>query len=276
MAWIEQTKKASRATGGPQYYLQDLSETSREFLRNIQRCPVRLWTPYGVFNSGLTAVSSGVGRVGHDRVQSGREVPSIADQIGSWYSLKSNQIENIEFMDSFDHDSFVIRPTKVKYFHRKPRIGLFYDPLPLTFIEGHRSQLFVEHARQLDETTRRAAAKQICAMADEHRLAAGDLDERDLLRASGALETLGIRLGMYRRIGIDCPDAKFQLSNYPAYSCAVEVEERSSGFLAQHHDRHRSERVVVLCMAHDARETLQGYVDIIELRELCRFLKEEK
>src|SRR5260370_22257569 len=105
-------------------------------------------------------------------------------------------------MDSFDHDSFVIRPTKVKYFHRKPRIGLFYDPLPLTFIEGHRSQLFVEHARQLDETTRKAAAKQICGIADEHRLAAADLYKRHLLRASVVLEPLFFRLRMSHRIGI--------------------------------------------------------------------------
>lgn len=274
MAWIEQTKKGSRASGGPQYYLQGLSDNSGEFLRNKQRCPVRLWTSYGVINSGLTAVSSTVGEVGHDRVQSGRQVPSVADQIGSWYSLKSSQIESIEFVDSFDHDSFVIRPTKVKYFNRKPRITLLYDPLPLTFIEGHRSQLLVQHVRQLNEQTRRAAAAQICAMVDEHRQAATDLDERDLLRASGALETLGIRLGMYRLRGIDCPDARFQMFDYPPYPCPVEVEERSSGFLAQHHARHRRERVVVLCMAHDAREVLQGYVDIMELRELCRFLRE--
>lgn len=274
MAWIEQTKKASRTSGGPQYYLQGLSENSSDFLRSRKRCPVRLWTPYGVVDSGLTAVSTTVGKVGHDRVQSGRQVPSIADQICSWYSLKT-QIESIEFMDSFDHNSFVIRPTKVEYFHRKPRVGLFYDPLPLTFIEGHRSQLLVQHVRQLNETTRRAAAAQICAMTEEHARAGSDLDERDLLRASGALETLGIRLGMYRRIGIDCRDAKFQLSGYPLYPCPVEVEERSSGFLAAHHASHRRQRVVLLCMAHDARETLQGYVDIMELRELCRFLKEE-
>src|SRR5438128_11669351 len=168
MAWIEQTKKASRVSGGPQYYLQGLSDNSGEFLRNKKSCPVRLWTPYGVINSGLTAVSSAVGKVRHDRVQSGRQVASIADQIGSWYSLKSSQIESIEFVDSFDHDSFVIRPTKVKYFSRKARVRLLYDPLPLTFIEGHRSQLLVEHFRQVDETTRRAAAAQICAMVDQH------------------------------------------------------------------------------------------------------------
>jgi hypothetical protein len=276
MAWIEQTKKGSRASGGPQYYLQDLSDNTKEFLRNVQRRPVRLWTPYGVIDSGLIAVSGTVGKVGHDRIQSGRQVPSIADQIGNWYALKSSEIESIEFIDSFDHDSFLIRPTRVKYFRRKARLGLLHDPLPLTFIEGHRSQLLVRHIRKLDKSTRDCVLKQIAALVKEHETAGGDLDERDLLRASGALDKMGIHLGMYRRIGIDCPDARFELLSFPSYPCAVEVEERSSGFLAAHHELHQSQRLVVLCMFHDAPQVHRGYVDIIEIRELCRFLKDEK
>src|SRR5207253_536958 len=102
MAWIEQTKKASGKSGGPQYYLQDISDHSRVLLRNYQRRPVRLWTPYGVVDSGLQAVSSAVGSVGHDRVQSGGRVPNIADQIAKWYNLRRSDIERLEFDDSFD------------------------------------------------------------------------------------------------------------------------------------------------------------------------------
>ncbi|MBI1900974.1 MAG: hypothetical protein HYS13_07670 [Planctomycetia bacterium] len=69
MAWIEQTKKGSGKSGGPQYYLQDLQKHVREGLRARERYPVTLWTPYGVVATGLQAVSSSVGRVGHDRVQ---------------------------------------------------------------------------------------------------------------------------------------------------------------------------------------------------------------
>lgn len=214
--------------------------------------------------------------MGHDRIQSGRQARSIADQVGHWYALTSSQIESIEFADSFDHDSFLIRPTRVKFFHRKQRRTLFHDPLPLTFIEGHRSQLLVQHFRQVERAILECAARQIEAIVSEHSQAAADLDERDILRTSGALEKLGVHLGMYRRIGIDCPDATFQLDRYPPYPCPVEVEERSSGFLAKHHERHQSQRLVILCMFHDALEVLRGYVDIMELRELMRFLKEEK
>src|SRR5438445_8101229 len=82
MAWIEQTKKGSRKSGGPQYYLQDISEHSRDLLKVYKQRPVRLWTPYGVVDSGLTAVSSDVGKVGHDRIQTGGrgKIANTADQ----------------------------------------------------------------------------------------------------------------------------------------------------------------------------------------------------
>lgn len=68
MAHIEQTKKASRKSGGPQYYLQGLEEHVAAWLEKKRRCPVVLWTPYGAIVSGLEAVSSKEGKVGHDRV----------------------------------------------------------------------------------------------------------------------------------------------------------------------------------------------------------------
>jgi hypothetical protein len=113
MAWIEQTKKASSKSGGPQYYLQELTDHTKHTLRRRERVPVCLWTPYGVVDSGLTAVSSGVGSVGHDRVQSGRTVSNVADQIANWYRLNRPDIEHIEFEDSFDDDCFVIKPSHV-------------------------------------------------------------------------------------------------------------------------------------------------------------------
>jgi hypothetical protein len=111
-------------------------------------------------------------------------------------------------------------------------------------------------------------------LVEEHERQAPDVDERDLLRASGALGRIGIRLGMYRRAGIDCVDGVFKFDGYPDYPCPIEIEERSSGFLASHHEEHRSQRVVLLCMTHDAPHVLGGYVDILELRQLAKLLQE--
>jgi hypothetical protein len=277
MAHIEQTKKASGKSGGPQYYLQDLSEHSREVLRQFRRRPVRLWTPYGIVESGLEAVSSAIGSVGHDRVQSGGRVANVADQIAHWYGLNRADIEHIEFDDSFDHDSFVILPSHVKFFNRKAKKTVYPDSHPLTFVAGHRSALLADHLRKgtgLGKDWLTWIRKQLATMIEEHARDPIDLDERDLLRASGALDLIGVKLGMYRRIGIDCPEARFELAGYPAYPCPVEVEELSSGFRAPHHAKHRKQRAVLLCMRHDASDVLRGYIDIVELRELGRFLDE--
>ncbi len=275
MAWIEQTKKASGKSGGPQYYLQDLNEHNLATLRRFSRRPVRLWTPYGVVDSGLEAVSSAVGSVGHDRVHSGRKAPSIADQIAHWFNLNRADIEHLEFDDSFDDDSFVVRPTYVKFFGRKGRKNLYPDSHPLSLTARHRSPLLTSHLRasKIAKEWLAWASDQIGGMIEEHAKGPADVDERDLLRSSGALDLLGIKLGIYRRIGIDCPDGKFQFEDYPEYPCQIEIEEKSSGFLAPHHASHRRQRVVLLCMVDDAPQVLRGYVDVLELRELGRVLQ---
>ncbi|MGH9202036.1 MAG: hypothetical protein ACRD2A_12475, partial [Vicinamibacterales bacterium] len=225
---------------------------------------------------GLEAVSRTVGSVGHDRVQSGGRVLSVAHQIAHWYRLTRTNIERIEFDDSFDRDSFVIRPSYVKFFGRRHKQTIYPDSLPLTLIPGHRSRALTAHIRgsALSAQCRAWVERQIAQMVAEHQRASPAVDERDLLRASGALSKLGINLGMYRRSGIDCPDATFTLNRLPEYSCPVEVEERSSGLLAAHHAPHRRQRLVLLCMFHDAHEVLRGYVDVLELRELGRVLGE--
>jgi len=277
MAWIEQTKKGSIKSGGPQYYLQELSENNRDLLRAKVKCPVRLWTPYGVVLSGLVAVSSSVGKVGHDRVQSGRKVPSIADQVAWWYALRISDIERIEFEDCFDDDSFVIRPTRIKFRGRGAFRTVYPDSNPLTWTPGHRSPFLLEHLGEVRKRSKEEygwIASQIAGMADQHAAKGLNVDERDLLRASGALQKLGINLGMYRSKAIDCADGTFSFRGFPEYPCPIEIEEKSSGFLATHHAPHRRQRLVVLCMQHNERSVLRRYVDVLELRELGRFLRE--
>jgi len=276
MAWIEQTKKGSIKSGGPQYYLQDLAPNNRELLRSRGRCPVRLWTPYGVTETGLTAVSSVVGRVGHDRVQSGRSAPSIALQIARWYGLKLTDIERIEFEDSLDRDSFVIRPSRIRFRGSRRSRSVYPDSQPLTLTASHQSDLLVAQlglVKRRSKTDFRWVASQVADMVAQHDTAKRDIDERDLLRTAGALHKLGIELGVYRARDVDCPDAQFRLAGLPPYSCPIEIEERSRGFLADHHRRHRAGRIVVLCMHHDAPSVVRGYVDVLELRQLDQALR---
>jgi hypothetical protein len=95
---IQQTKKDSIATGGPQYYLHNISPPAKDFLRKRGACPVVLQTPYGIASSSFMAIGRDhkispdgkvvAGKVGHDRVQ-GKE--SIGAAIRHWYGLKGGQ-----------------------------------------------------------------------------------------------------------------------------------------------------------------------------------------
>jgi hypothetical protein len=44
---LQQTKRGSRQSGGPQYYFHDLSEAVKTYIRKKGAVPVALVTPYG-------------------------------------------------------------------------------------------------------------------------------------------------------------------------------------------------------------------------------------
>jgi len=104
---LQQTKDASLATGGPQYYFHDVSQHVKEFLRKRGKCPVVLQTPYGIATSPFTAVGRDhkisragktvAGKVGHDRIQ-GKE--SIGEAIRYWYGLKTEDGEKQDQCES--------------------------------------------------------------------------------------------------------------------------------------------------------------------------------
>jgi hypothetical protein len=53
---LQQTKRGSLASGGPQYYLHDLTPEVRKELRKRGNVPVALVTPYGATKSDYVAV----------------------------------------------------------------------------------------------------------------------------------------------------------------------------------------------------------------------------
>jgi hypothetical protein len=188
---------------------------------------------------------------------------------------KRHGCETIDFEDSFDRECFVIRPERVKFFNRKGTKTVYPDQHPLTLVAGHQSRLWTEQIKGgsgFPSPTLRWLKTQVSTIVSEHEAASLNIDERDLLRSAGALDLMGLRLGVYRGKGLARPDARVQFDGYPEYPCPVEVEEQSGGFLAKHHRAHRRMRLALLCVEHDRREVLQGYVDVIELRELARLL----
>ena len=148
---LQQTKDASLATGGPQYYLHTEPAHVKEFLRKRGACPVVLQTPYGITGSSFMAVGrdhklspSGkvvAGKVGHDRIQ-GEE--SIGEAIRHWYGLKpGREFERIE-VEAVIHDygHFILIPTSVAMRGGKRTITLEKATFPLSFHLDYQSKLW--------------------------------------------------------------------------------------------------------------------------------------
>src|ERR1051325_2819953 len=100
---LPQTKTASRATRGPQYYFHSIPGHIKAFLRREGACEVVLQTPYGIAKSSFMAVDRDhkldrankpvPGKVGHDRIQQAEGTQSIGEAIRHWYGLKTGDFE---------------------------------------------------------------------------------------------------------------------------------------------------------------------------------------
>ncbi len=282
--YIQQTKVESRATGGPQYYLQKVPAHIKEFLRKRGACPVVLQTPYGIAGSTFTAVGgfhklnekgdAVAGKVGHDRIQ-GKE--SIGEAIRYWFGLKQGKdFERIDLEASVHDDGhFILTPTSLKLRGQSSPLVFGKNLFPLSFHRDFQSRLWKQ---QIESRRKKApddvdwAASQISRVVEEHQSNPKNVHEADLLRTTGALSLLGVKLSPYLNKGYDCINSTFQFSDLPVYPCPVEIKKRSSGFKYQILNYAKLPRAVVLCVEHDFCD-LPDHVDIIELSTLADDLR---
>jgi hypothetical protein len=282
---LQQTKAGSRATGGPQYYLQGLSRHLKEFLQKRGSCPVLLQTPYGIARSSFIAVeayhkisASGktiLGKVGHDRIQ-GEE--SIGEAIRYWYGLKGQgDFKSIEVEAGIHPDGghIVLTPTAVTMRGGKRAHILEKASLPLSFHRDHQSKLWkkqIEELRKSPAGNVAWAGAQIRRVVAEHQNAtARNVHEADLLRVAGALSVLGLDLSLYLTKGYDCPESRFHFLNLPSYPCPVEIKKSSKRFDYQIMHYTELPRAVVVCLNHDLVNPPE-HVDVVELSTLGDYL----
>jgi hypothetical protein len=191
---LQQTKRESAKTGGPQYYFHNLTEPVKTYLRSKGAVSVALVTPYGATKSDFKAVSEDKklesgnivsGRVGHDRIQQG-----IGEAIRYWYDLPAGQFERIDIEIETIDDAFYIRPTSCKYAgSKKPRIIKRVER-PLTFTSDYLSPFWkrqLEEVRKLRQDVLHWSLREIARVAKAHRpdTKVKHVQEVDLLRASG-------------------------------------------------------------------------------------------
>ena len=117
---LQQTKRDSRGSGGPQYYFHSLTDAVKTYLRAKGAVQVALVTPYGATKSDYFAVSLDKkldkqlqvvpGNVGHDRIQQGNAQESIGEAIRIWYKLPPGDFERIGIDIDIIDDVFYLTP----------------------------------------------------------------------------------------------------------------------------------------------------------------------
>ncbi|MFH0964345.1 MAG: hypothetical protein V2A58_10080 [Planctomycetota bacterium] len=289
MARIIQTKQASRATGGPQYYIQDLELATKTTLRRLGKCEVWLGTPYGIVMSGLVAVAADKvlvgerlrpGSVGHDRLQTKDAAYSVEAEIVRWYGLDTKSpLKRVDVRERCYHSketgnyAILIFPEKVHFQDGRVQ-SLPFEYSPLTFTRNHRSNLVVRHLAKVPPPDLTWAKDQIGRVLSDHANPnVKYVGEEDILRVAGGLFKLGVRLAAYRRRGYDCFDTEFQFMSFPPYRCPVEVKKKSSNFDYQILKKTLPERAVVLCLEHPPAYVPPEVVDVLELQALHDYLE---
>lgn len=283
---LQQTKRASRDTGGPQYYFHDLTDAVKTYLRKKGAVRVALVTPYGATKSDYFAVSTShkldakrrpvSGNVGHDRIQQGAAAESIGEAIRTWYRLPPGDFERIDVDLEVRDDVFYLTPLTYRY-AGKPKPGeIARIGWPLTFTNAYASPFWIQQLVDVDKRQPGIVAwalAEICRVVKDHRPATrlAHIQEPDLLRASGPLKHLGISLGGYVGKGYDCV-TEFRFLNLPTYHVPVEIKRNSQGFHYQEKKYGKEElsRAVVLCAIHDHKQ-IRPHIDVIELDALCAY-----
>ncbi|HTW92141.1 MAG TPA: hypothetical protein VMH22_10580 [bacterium] len=284
---LQQTKRESLKSGGPQYYFHDLSEVVKTYLRKKGAVPVALVTPYGATKTTFSAVGAYhkldkkrrvvPGRVGHDRIQQGTTGESIGESIRSWYCLSTDDFERIDVDIEIIDDAFYLTPAAYRQVGGRRAKPLKAAERPLTLTTHYVSSFWREQLEYVLAKEGRGlvswALRQIASIANDHVKKVPHIQEPDILRAYGPLAQLGCSLGPYVGKGYDCR-SKFQFDGYPEYDVPVEVKRHSSGFKYQMEKYGKDElsRAVILCAVHDLAKVPKN-IDVIELQAVGALAK---
>lgn len=214
------------------------------------------------------------GAVGHDRIQQGGAAESIGEAIRKWYKLPMGDFERIEVEIQILDGKFYVTPVGYKYAGHAHGRTIQRPEFPLSFNNEKRSILWrrqLDHVKQARPEMWRWSLEEIGRVVTAHvgEHVPPNVQEQDLLRASGPLKVLGVECGPYVGKGYDC-EGKFQFLSYEPYTAPIEMKKLSSGFEYQQkrYSPQQLSRVVILCARHDL-VNVPANVDVIELAELC-------
>ncbi|HZT60372.1 MAG TPA: hypothetical protein VFA21_17335 [Pyrinomonadaceae bacterium] len=281
---LQQTKKGSLGTGGPQYYFHNLDDHIRLYLRSKGAVGVALVTPYGATKSDYFAVSLDrkfdrggnlvPGNVGHDRIQQGRAGESIGESIRMWYKLPAGDFDRIGIDIDVKDEVFYLKPHSYKFIGSKKECDIATLDKPLTFTKDYVSPFWLRQMSHVDKKQPGIVSwslEEICRIVQAHKAKTklAHIQETDILRASGPLRHLGVAIGGYVGKGYDCI-TEFTFLHYPAYTVPVEIKKNSRDFEYQQkkYGKDLLSRAVILCAVHDHKRVPKN-IDVIELDAMC-------
>lgn len=285
---LQQTKRGSRDSGGPQYYFHDLTAPVKTYLRKVGAMRVALVTPYGATKSDYFAVGKDhkldanhravSGKVGHDRIQQGHAGESVGESIRKWYNLQRGDFERIDLDIEIIESTLYLTPLRYKYADSVKTREISKIERPLTFTREYISPFWKE---QIDEIENKKSGTTIWSLAEICRIVKDHspgskvphILEPDILRASGPLRHFGMALGPYVGRGYDCV-TDFSFLQYPTYRVPIEIKRQSKSFSYQQKKYGKDElsRAVVLCAFHDLKNVPRN-IDVVELQALCDYLQ---
>ena len=234
-------------------------------------------TPYGATKTNYFAVSAEhkldkdkrtiKGKVGHDRIQQGLAGESIGEAIRKWYLLKNGDFDWIDIDVQTIDDAFYLTPLKVRFSNSGKGRDITGVHNPLTLTTEYASPFWKEQIGNVEKKLVAWSLGEIDRIVSDHRKPKkAHILEADLLRASGPLNHLGLKLGPLRGKGYDCRDSVFQFLRYPSYIAPVEIKRESKDFKYQQgkYGKEELSRAVILCAFHNLRNTPRN-IDVIEL-----------
>lgn len=284
---LQQSKAASRETGGQQYWLQGIPAWLKNHLDKERACPIVLQTPYGITQTSFIALHPDWklnhngklinANAQHYRVQADETKTSIGEAIRHWYGVKGEQdFERVDVEAKQTDGHFILIPTAVTMRKTERTKTLEKVISPLSFHHDYQSKFWkkqIETCRKESANDVSWAGSQIRRVVTDHRNAdTKNVHEADLLRAAGALSVFGLDLSLYLTKGYDCPKSRFSFSGFPTYPCAVEIKKSSARFDYQIMRYTELPRAVVLCIEHDLVNP-PDHVDILELSALADYLR---
>jgi hypothetical protein len=204
---LQQTKKGSRATGGPQYWFHDLTDSVKTYLQQKGAVKVALVTPYGATKSDYLALfrDKKIDRktqklvpanAQHDRIQQGQANESIGESIRKWYNLENSDFDWIDIDVEIIEDIFYITPLSYKFSYSKKEREIKRVERPLTFTKDYVSPFWKEQIGNLDRELVIWSLAEICRVVKDHKTKVPHIQETDILRAAGPLKHLGMALGV--------------------------------------------------------------------------------